>query len=154
MTFMACSSMSLRAVREARRAADASSSTSMEATDSDDRFSSAVDRRDLHSSRHKETRRRAFQAVCVAMLSVQALTTACNALYHLLNPPTTNHTPSSAHSSHSSSPLHNPACLQEHLKQHAYPHPLSHLKRVVKAVTRWCMTLIDTVSDRRRQASE
>ena len=50
MTFMACSSMSLRAVSEARRAAEASSSTSMEATDSDDRFSRAVARRDLGST--------------------------------------------------------------------------------------------------------
>lgn len=29
-----------------------------------------------------------------------------------------------------------------------------HLKRVVKAVTRWCMTAMDTVSDRRLHARE
>lgn len=51
MTFMACSRMSLRAVSDALRAAEASSSTSMEATDSLDRLSRAVASRDLHSSR-------------------------------------------------------------------------------------------------------
>lgn len=51
MTFMACSRMSLRAVSDALRAAEASSSTNMEATDSLDRLSRAVASRDLHSSR-------------------------------------------------------------------------------------------------------
>jgi len=47
MTFIACSRMSLRAVREALRAAEASSSTSIDPTDSEDRFNNAVARRDL-----------------------------------------------------------------------------------------------------------
>jgi hypothetical protein len=62
MTFMACSSMSLRAVSDALRAAEASSSTSMDATESDDKFSRAVARRDLHSNNtHRQQQRKCLR---------------------------------------------------------------------------------------------
>lgn len=144
MTFIAASNMSLRAVREARRAADASSSTNMDATASDDRLSRAVDSRDLHSRGRQQSKQAHADQAPHASTSLWTSERVCDRAQRSTSP---------------SPPPPPPLAVAKKTGRQAGQCACgairtTHLKRVVKAVTRWCMMLIDTVSDRRRQARQ